>query len=408
MEEPTLPIIYQAVLADFDFRREDESIRSGSGRGETEAEALATAIGEAVERYCSMQPNPNAIIRAPATRVGGEAILPSECVLYSERQYSRTGFPYSRFDEQLEVGWALGRTLPKDEAVFVPAHFAFFHYLGEQPHEYFCPQTSNGFATGHDLDSAVLHGLCELIERDSFLNTWMNRLPVPQVDFSSLAGLPRDIQRHYERHGIRVCVFNITLDIPVYVMMGIALESSGRGPSAVVGLGCSLNPVIALRKALMEVCQVRPGVTIQYQREPPHGRLRSYVDVRTLHDHSAFFAMPERRPELSFLLDTPQVQRLEDLPNLSTGRARADLERCVDNLVSAGSRVAFVDITTPDIAELGIRVVSTFATGLQPMHFGYGEERLGGTRLYNIPRVLGYRTESATENDFNPCPHPLA
>lgn len=52
-------------------------------------------------------------------------------------------------------------------------------------------------------------------------------------------------------------------------------------------------------------------------------------------------------------------------------------------------------------------MVRTLATGLQPIHFGYGEERLGGTRLYRLPRLLGYGTSDRNEASLNPCPHPL-
>jgi ribosomal protein S12 methylthiotransferase accessory factor len=80
----------------------------------------------------------------------------------------------------------------------------------------------------------------------------------------------------------------------------------------------------------------------------------------------------------------------------------------VEALTGAGCRVAYVDLTTDDVAPYGIRVVRTIATGLQPIHFGHGEERLGGRRLFEVPRALGHATASRTEADLNPCPHPLA
>jgi len=46
--------------------------------------------------------------------------------------------------------------------------------------------------------------------------------------------------------------------------------------------------------------------------------------------------------------------------------------------------------------------------GLQPVHFGDGQERLGGERLYNLPHQLGLADHARTEKDLNPCPHPLA
>jgi ribosomal protein S12 methylthiotransferase accessory factor len=54
-----------------------------------------------------------------------------------------------------------------------------------------------------------------------------------------------------------------------------------------------------------------------------------------------------------------------------------------------------------------MRVVRTIATGLQPIHFGYGEERLGGKRIFQLPRILGYASMDSDESTLNRCPHPL-
>src|SRR5262245_36920663 len=69
LEEPTPPFVYQAEIAAFDFRRGDETSRTGSGKGATEDDAKISAIGEAVERYCTAQPDPHAIFVAPAAEL---------------------------------------------------------------------------------------------------------------------------------------------------------------------------------------------------------------------------------------------------------------------------------------------------------------------------------------------------
>ena len=74
------------------------------------------------------------------------------------------------------------------------------------------------------------------------------------------------------------------------------------------------------------------------------------------------------------------------LPALPAG----DLNAYADMMARAGHRVVYVDVTTPDIRNLGLRVVRTLAAGLQPLHFGYGRERRGGRRLYEVPLGLGY------------------
>lgn len=407
-EEPNPPILYQAMLSHFDFRKATVWERSAGGKGLKDSEAIHGAIGEAIEHYCASHFDPYRTKRGPWSSVRPEAVAPHELVLYSESQYSRAGFPYRRWSQLDEVTWLPLTELPAERQMFGPAAFVFLT-LGEgRKEDQFCPPTSNGLAAGPSHEFALLQGLCELIERDSFLITWMNQLPAPQIEFSKELAFAHSVRQHYARFGVEVYVFNVSTDLPVYVMMGLAVDRTGRGPAAVVGLGCHLDPSVAITKALFEVCQIRPGEVQRFRRERPAERLTSYKDVRTLEDHSAFFHPLERLKEFAFLLNSGRKQHLAALPSRSRNDVNGDLETCLTALTAAGSRVLFADLTTSDIAPYGLRVVRTIATGLQPMHFGYGEERLGGGRLYETPKALGYSSSVRSESDLNPCPHPLA
>ncbi|HST21162.1 MAG TPA: YcaO-like family protein [Blastocatellia bacterium] len=407
-EEPVPPFIYQATLSHFDYRNPTSSERISAGKGIREVDAIRSAIGEAVERYCAAHFD-NFISRiAPWADMEANAIAPPECVLYSPSQYARRDFPYHRWDPKDEVTWSPMRELPGEREILAPAGLVYLSLPSNRPEDFFSLPTSNGLAAGPNLEFAILNALYELIERDAFLITWMNRLPVARVDFSDMGGIAYAIRTHYARFGTEIQVFNLSTDIPIYVMMAVALDKTGSGPAALVSLGCHLNPGTAIIKALLEMCQVHPGEVRRYRKDPPEERLKGYQDVRTLEDHSAFTTIRERISEFSFLLETERTQTMHDLRDHSQEDVKADLDTCVNRLTQAGCRVLYADLTTPDVIDYGLRVVRAIATGLQPMHFGYGEERLGSRRLYDVPHLLGYASEPRTERDLNPCPHPLA
>jgi ribosomal protein S12 methylthiotransferase accessory factor len=129
--------------------------------------------------------------------------------------------------------------------------------------------------------------------------------------------------------------------------------------------------------------------------------------VRTLDDHSAFASQRDRRSEFDFLASGTIVSA-GDLPNPSTGDAGHDLDYTAEALAALGCRVAYADLTLPDVAPCGIHVARAIATGLQPVHFGHGPERFGGRRLFELPQKLGLADRVRTVDDLNPCPHPLA
>jgi ribosomal protein S12 methylthiotransferase accessory factor len=406
-EEPELPIIYQARLCNFDFRKADLSARMASGKGMSDRASADGAIAEALERYCASQPDATRLRYAAAAELPLRAIPPEAFVLYSERQYAERRQFYRRPNGAAALTWIEARCVGDESPVFVPASLVYLNFTGDSGAELFAPATSNGLAAGPDLSQATLAGLYELIERDAFIIAWMNRLPVPRIDFGSANGIADSIARHYRQFGIELIAFALTSDLGVPVMMALALDRSGAVPAIVVGLGCNLSPAIALERAVMEVSQVRAGAAARYRQEERRYPTQ-YPDIRTLEDHAAFAALPANLPEFSFLLDGTSVCRLTDYEDQSTGDLRSDLAACEARLAASGSLACYVDLTLPDIEPYPVRVVRAMATGLQPIHFGYGEERLGGRRLFQVPLRLGHRDSEVTENDLNPCPHPLA
>jgi ribosomal protein S12 methylthiotransferase accessory factor len=164
----------------------------------------------------------------------------------------------------------------------------------------------------------------------------------------------------------------------------------------------------ALDRAVMEVVQVRAGLVPHFRQEPPPTPLTRYEDVRSLQDHAAFAANPANLHEFDYLEAGKTRVHLRDLADHSQGSVEDDLRLCRERLEAAGSTVAYVELTMPDLEPFPVRIVRAIATRLQPIHFGFGEERLDGRRLFAVPRLLGRASRNIAEADINRCPHPLA
>ena len=404
--EPTPPLFYQATLAHFDYRKAEPQIRTGTGRGFTDDDAIAGAIGEAMERYCSAQPRLDAFVRAPLAELPGDTISPPDTILFSDAQYAGGAIPYPRWNPAAPVPWIEGRRVRGDRPVLVATSLVYLDYVGNHDEAYFCSPTSNGLGAGATRDDAILAGLLELIERDAFLVTWLHRLPVPEINVTALRGPAARIVRTYRRGGVDVRAFALATELPVHAVMAVLLDTTGAGPAVVVGLGCSLAEDDAVLRALCEASQSHPGLVTRCAELRGAPSIR-YEDVRTLDDHAALFFGAERLAEFAFLLDPPD--RAPHAAAASNGVAAADKLRVVlDALEHAGYDPAYVDLTTPDLAGYPMHVVRALVPGLQPIHFGYGQERLGGARLFDMPRRLGYGDAVRTEAEINRCPHPLA
>ena len=50
-DEPNPPILYHAILANYDFKKVEASARATAGKGLSDSDAIGGAIGEAIERF---------------------------------------------------------------------------------------------------------------------------------------------------------------------------------------------------------------------------------------------------------------------------------------------------------------------------------------------------------------------
>jgi ribosomal protein S12 methylthiotransferase accessory factor len=403
-EEPVPPYLFTSMLAHFDFQAQPRSHRLNAGKGRTEEEARLAALGEAVERYSGYHWDPARVHCAPPD---GNAIRPTDCVLHSDAQYA-AGIGYARWDENADTAWIEGIELPGNTPVMLPAALVYLVGALPRPEDHVAAVTSNGLSAGTTLTQAILGGLYEIIERDALMICWMNRLPATLIEPPQASCQTASIIRHYARFGVDVRLFLLPTDQPAHVVMAVGEAPEGTAPARVVGLGCDLDPIRALDKAVFELCQGRPSEASRYRENNPADRLKRYEDVKDLDDHPGFHAVPGRGAEFDFLYASGARTQLAALALPKAETPEAKLAFLVDRLRAAGARVAFVEITTSDVAAAGFRVVRCIATGFQPIHFGFREARLGGRRLFDAPVHWGLRNTALNADELNPCPHPLA
>jgi ribosomal protein S12 methylthiotransferase accessory factor len=397
VDEPVLPVICEAGLSNFDFRTAQTVERVSCGKGLTEEDALLGAIGEALERYCAAHPGAD-LRRAAYLELAQDAVPPCDLVLYSEAQYARETFPFWRWKPEDRILWTGVRDLADDAPVLAPAAFVYLNAISEHPQDYMLGVNSSGFAAGPDRLTATRAALLEAIERDAFVITWLGRLPATEIELGGIGSPVGDACATYARWGTTIRCFALTTDLPATVVLAIALDDIGKGPAAIIGLGCGMHPADALRKALFEICQMREP--LRRNAEAAAAKLNAYADVQTLDQHAAYFFRRDHLHELDFLLRDAPLTHIDRLPDHGGASVEAELETLQRGFARAGCRALYRDLTTVDLEPYPIRVVRALVTELQPIAFGHGLERLGGRRLY--------QRSGLAEPMLNPCPHPLA
>ncbi len=203
--------------------------------------------------------------------------------------------------------------------------------------------SSNGLASGNCLTEAILHGVCEVIERDAEA-TWratggQRRLLLDTVTDPGSVEL---IER-FTAAGVRVVVWDLTSDVGVPVIGCAILEDpeqpAWRSLGLYQGFGCHPAPEIALARALTEAAQTRltyiagardDFFPFDYERATDRELIAEIWD------------------ELSSAPYEPVA--FGELPDLATAELGDDLSAVVERLAASGSdQVIAVDLSQPGL-----------------------------------------------------------
>ena len=407
--EPARPYLYAARLANHLFiENRGPSDDICAGKGLTPAEAQAGALGEAVEQYAASCIPADHLVYAPHGVLEAPSLNPADLVLYRPEQYA--DLPYAPFADTATLGWVEGHSLLTGSALLVPAIAVFLGYRPRAPQERICPSTSTGLAAGPTLAEAMLSALYEVLERDAFIITWMHRLPAERVAPSTHPDAALvDLCHAYVQQGVELRLYRLAVDHPCQVFLCLAVQRGGDGwPAVVAGLGADIDPARAASKAILEAGQVRSPLRTQVRDPTVRARIAPLLAnprlVTTPHDHALLYTHPGAAGAFAFLERSPEVEVDWSAPHSSvTDRLRL----FADHFRAQEGDVLYYDLTPPDLAELGLRTVRVIVPGFQPLHFGR-EPRLGGRRLYDLPRRLGMSEAPARPELLSTDPHPLA
>jgi ribosomal protein S12 methylthiotransferase accessory factor len=253
----------------------------------------------------------------------------------------------------------------------------------------------------------VLSAICEVIERDALMVCWYNRLPVPGFDLR--AGRSDALRATLDRYAgapVRLHCANITTDIGIPVTFAIMVSHHPGWPAAIVATAAHLDPEESIVRALHELAANHLYIR-SYFEDPSRKRPQAAHEVVTQEDHGLFYCSPARLPLLDPFIRPRWLVRPDEVPSELSSDVKTNVERCLARLAALDLEVIVIDLTTPDVQSLGLKVVKVLIPGAQPLDFGTRWQHFGGRRLYESPVRLGYRRTPPRVDELNTLPHPF-
>jgi oxazoline/thiazoline synthase len=376
------------------------------GKGSTAEQGEASALMEAIERYCGVyQGDEVRLTRRYTDFAPGEAIVPNDVLLFSDAQYHKAQSQFQAamqtphhehpdehdhhgtptplpFDPSAPIEWSPVWSLRDEAFKYMPTSMLYFFYKGGPSPEQMIHADSNGCAAGNTREEAIVQGFLELVERDSYAIWWYNRVQRGEVDLSQFDDpYIHDLKAQLAATGRKVWAIDITTDLGVPSFVGMSYSDKDGVEFVEYGSGSHFDARIAMLRTLTELNQFL-SIGLLGARDTSG---RDEAGQFRLDHHP--YLLPKGAASLPKGLGA-------DFGRLDT---REQALACVDIAKRAGLDFLALDQTRPDIE---VPVVRVIVPGMR--HF---YRRFAPGRLYDVPVKLGWLDRPVAEAGLNPV-HP--
>jgi ribosomal protein S12 methylthiotransferase accessory factor len=228
------------------IRPNGRSLSTSQGKGLSDQHAIASALMESIETWHAEHvalPRRRATFRTLGKGLGRLPRAGRACP-----------------DPDRVIDWVEGWDLAAGAPAWVPLEAVTLDTVFPPGYAPVFDVSSNGLASGNHPAEAIVHAVCEVIERDAEAR-WRAARGDRRVDLETIPGAAGALVARLGRAGVHVTVWDLTSDLGVPVH-GCAILEDPREPSwrslgLYQGFGCHLDPEVSVIRAVTEAVQTR-------------------------------------------------------------------------------------------------------------------------------------------------------
>ncbi len=272
--------MFQCLSADtrklFNLKRDVSS--GGLGISKNKQEALVGCIAEAIERYCMSYIPETELYKDYWEKLDKEHKV-GNFYLYSEDQY----LEYNNFLNPMKdkIYWTKMYSLNKNKYIYWPASLVYLPFEIDKP---VAELTSTGMAAGSSIQMSIQSGLLELIERDSLMINFKQRLNPPEIDLNTIENedVKQLINKIKEEYNIKTYKLYTDLKVPTY--LSYIWNKEGKEIHYGIGAATNLDSDISIYKSLKECL-----FTNFYSKNIMDLRKDNVDKINTLYEHFLYY-----------------------------------------------------------------------------------------------------------------------
>lgn len=301
------------------------SLSVSQGKGVTQELAMVSGIMESIEVFHAEQRLPRRLTRGLFECERNPAFIsPHRLFLRADADLSERKIP-----------WAKGQDLFDHDMKWIPAELFDLDFSKPREPPVFLA-TSNGLASGNTRAEAIVHGLCEVVERDQ-VSFWSIEQEEPgtepnrRVILQSIKDpICQPLLQKCLAAGLQVFVWSlaINIDIPVFACTVADRNVQTLYPQQTTGYGCHPVATVALARAITEAAQSRLTHISGLREDMTWARFREEFLCETDANRASLARLTEEPETLDF-------GKLRTIPARSAMHMPALLEHVLECLRSA-------------------------------------------------------------------------
>ena len=375
---------------------------NGSGAGITYKEAYNSTLGECAERYSlSVMDKRNLIFGSYSIlNKKYDLVNPKDWNLFSDEQFSK--IPFVKFTESTKISWVLSSDLINKKEIYVPACAVYLPFVVPFPDEeevVLYPSVSTGASCDNDINHAILKGIYELIERDTFIIVWRNKLKIPQINIDEKSNFYSNFIEIFKRKNLHFKLFYTKLELNIHSVFGLLYKynKDDEEPEVYCGGSCHHYIETAIQKTLLEIVQgLKWG---EFSKNEIFEVNENFSNINSFKDRMLLYSSGKFNKAFDFLNSTPVIN-LSDIKDQDLSSTNENLKHILKELKTNKLDCYVSDVTSIDIRQCNLNVVKVLIPQFETMEGDFRIPFLGKNRYKDIPIKLQLETE---DNKF---PHP--
>lgn len=372
------------------------------------------AIFEMLERYSSLVPHTREYLHGSYKKLseqGYRMIHPSHLNIPDNMLSPERG----DYKDEKEYRWKKVLEINSGEYAYLPEQVIYYDSQLVSRERRFVHETSNGCALGGALEEAISYAIFELVERDSFLVHWYNRIAPVKLELGRLKNnnVSR-LVRYMEGKGFRVHIFDITMETGIPTIWAAIVDEKYNGRvKCYNAAGAHINPEKALEGALVEAITsifvynniLESGKNVELTRSlenAPH-------KVLDMEDHVYFYANKHNFDYIRKFYENNTFLDFKEAfaPWYQEGNRKYTFGDILGRVSPYHKEIFISYLYTGINKSLGLECVKVVIPSMLTMTFGNNNKRINYERVLQGPVMAGIKSEPIEAGMIYNVPHPF-